>query len=82
MVTRLRVWYRKQRTIKQLIISFLLYWFFWFIGSLLGDALFYNEENSLTGHFLRATWMAFFMATAFGWKKIKSLFQRNDATIL
>ncbi len=64
-------------SIKQLGVLFSCYWIFWFLESVLWEQVFNQETHSLAYLFFRATWMAFFMTIAFGWKTIKALFRHH-----
>lgn len=73
------MWYRNLTPLKQLIISFVSNWIFWFISGLIRDKVFFEEERSLIYHIFGATWMALFMTSLFNYRKIKSIFKSNDS---
>lgn len=79
MLVRLAVWYKSLTPWKQLAVSFLAHWLFWFLAVLLGDRILYSAQHSLAYHLARATWMACFTTIAFDWKKAKGLFRRKQA---
>jgi len=78
MSTRFNRWCNSLTPLKQVAVAFIFNWFLWFIGSLLGDSVFYDEKHSLTYHVFNATWMAAFMTVPFNWKGVKALFKHNN----
>jgi len=77
MLMRLHNWYKNLTPLQQLGILFIINWIIWFIGSLIEESVFYNEEHSWIYHIFNATWMAFFMTIPFNWKKVKFLFKKQ-----
>ena len=75
---RLNIWYRSLTPIKQLTILFLTNWIIWFMASLIGNRVFFDEKHPLIYHIFHAAWFAFIMTIAFDWKKIKSLFKSGN----
>lgn len=76
MTTRFSRWYNSLTHLKRVAVTFTFNLLFWFIGSLLEDRIFFDEQHSLAYHVFHATWMASFMTVLFNWKELKVLFKR------
>lgn len=76
-------WYRNLSLLKQLTISFIMNWFIWLTGGVIGDKIFFHEQHSWLYHIFRAAGPTLFTIIFFDWIKIKSLLKSesgNDAT--
>jgi predicted permease len=78
MIKKYDHWYKSLSPFKQIMVSFIINWLYWFIIWLLGEMLFFDEKRSWLYHIFHATWMATFMTNLFKWKQTKSLFKRKD----
>jgi hypothetical protein len=58
----------------QLLVSFLLYVIFWFLGPLLWDNFIWHNDRPIKYYLLFAPFQAVIFTIIFNWKKIKSLF--------
>ncbi|MEX6689115.1 hypothetical protein QTN47_16520 [Danxiaibacter flavus] len=80
MFKKYKNWYSNLSPLKQLAVSFIINWFIWLIGSLLGDKVFFDEPHSTKYHLFYATWMAFIPTMFSNWAKMKTLFKSENNT--
>lgn len=75
MIKKYKDWHSSLTPFKRLLVSFMMYWFYWLIAWLIADQFFFEEKYSWWYHIFSATWMSFFMTVPFSWKVIKELFK-------
>ena len=68
-------WFKNLPTLKDLMFSFILNWFFWLIMRLIADQLFFEEKHSWGNNMFHATWMSLFTMIRFNWKGIRHFFK-------
>jgi hypothetical protein len=74
-------WYNGLSPVKQLAVSFALYWFYWFIAWLIVEQFLFKETRGLPSLLFRATWMAFLMTMPYHWKTLKKIFKSQKETV-
>lgn len=55
---------------KQLVVSFVLSWFYWIIIYYVMDLLFFHRHHSLRYQLANGVWMAFLWTLIFNWKRL------------
>jgi hypothetical protein len=83
MVISYNKWYKTLSPARQLIISFIVSWFYWLLVWLISQKFFYEQHQSWTYHLISATLMALFMTLLWKWKQISMFFNsRNKKSAL
>jgi len=78
MLLKFRIWKNNLSPVKQLAVSFMLYWVYWLIAWLIFEKLYNKGFHSATYHIMHATWMAGFWMIFQKWKLIKQVFAKKQ----
>jgi hypothetical protein len=71
---KIKSWYKGLPVKQQMIVFFLVQWFYWFAAWILFDFVWPDEKPaSILSMLFKASWMAIWMTVIFNWSKIKQL---------
>jgi len=68
-------WFKNLPILKDLMFSFILFWFFWLIMRLIADQFIFDERHSWKNNMFHAAWMSLFTMIRFNWKGIRHFFK-------
>lgn len=78
MLSKFRIWKNALPPVKQLFVSFLVYWLYWLVVWVILEKLSFLSPRSVTYHIFHAFWMAGFMLVFQKWKLIKQVFAKKQ----